>query len=325
MKLDNLNFTGTAVTLRRTELEATSVLKKLNGVYDEHAKLVFLFDVSGSMSCRIADVFTENFSWSPELLGSIRTRAAAAIAEYNRVTLDPVLLLAGSCLSPDEEKLVALGDNDWGPRGERLFNPKDDEDLKQRVVRHDLTGILGVPINWEKHGQKPPTRIEVVKKLAKSEIANRFKKFPDSKVTVIPFGDSAKVLFDGGAPEDLWSELDRLTGCMDGCGGGTNILAAIKKGVETCRANPSTVGVHHFIVVSDGEDGVADSSIESWVPSLKASGVVLDYIHIGDTTQNAGLKAACAALGGEFASVTCEKDFESKFVEAISRKLLPSA
>ena len=59
MKLDSssMDFGGASdIVLRKTESvqTTTSVLKKLSGVYEEHAKLVFCFDVSGSMSERVA-------------------------------------------------------------------------------------------------------------------------------------------------------------------------------------------------------------------------------------------------------------------------------
>ena len=58
------------------------------------------------------------------------------------------------------------------------------------------------------------------------------------------------------------------------------------------------------------------------MPALKTSGVVLDYIHIGDEYVNAGLAAACKALGGEFVTVNSERDFAKKFVDAVQRKML---
>ena len=65
-------------------------------------------------------------------------------------------------------------------------------------------------------------------------------------------------------------------------------------------------------------------AISSWVPNLKASGIVLDYIHIGEEgCANAELRAACVALGGEYCVVNSEREFEAKFVEAVHRKLLP--
>ena len=65
--------------------------------------------------------------------------------------------------------------------------------------------------------------------------------------------------------------------------------------------------------------------LPEWVPVLKASGIVLDYIHIGDAYVNEPLQNACKALGGEFVVVNNELDFTTKFVEAVHRLCLPPA
>jgi hypothetical protein len=336
MKLndDTMDFTGVELTVRRTELEAKSVLQKLGTVYDQHAKLVFLFDVSGSMSSRIAKTYTDQYEWPVEKLTEIRKLVAAATAKANRIMatvpdLNVIDFEEQENLSVMEQELLKLTESTRGPNGELSFAPKDDEDLKERVVTHDLIGMLEIGVNWARHDEQPPTRLDVVKRLAKSEIQARFKKFPKSAVAVIPFGDQSSVMFDEGKPEQLWPALDSLTTCWrnpdtdEYCGGGTCILAAISRAIEVCRVKPSAVGVHHLIVVSDGEDNVY--ALRNWVPNLKASGVVLDYIHIGDRCVNDELVEACKALGGESVTVNSVKDFEKKFVEAIQRRMLPPA
>lgn len=326
MKLDDLTLTGSEITLRRTEeIARTSVLRGLNEQYDEHARLVFMFDVSGSMGGRVAASYTDQYVWTTEKLDEIRRRAHDAVAHWNQLQCDPLAALLGAGLTEEDAELIKLADDQRGPNGSLTLSLADDEEVKARVVRHDLIGLLGVEVDWAKHTEKAPTRIELVKKLAKSELANRFKKFPKSKVTVIPFGDQPKIMFDGGKPDDLWTALESLCLFWQGAGGGTEILAAIGKAVECCRKSPSPVGVHHLILVSDGEDYAADSIIGSWVPNLKASGVVLDYIHIGDRNPNGGMAAACKALGGECVTVNSEREFTEKFVEAVQRKMLPPA
>ena len=312
MKLNsNIDFSGTSdIVLRKTEsvqTTTTSKLTKLGGIYEEHSKLVFLFDVSGSMSSLVSrdkggKSCVDSYTWTPELLAQIRQRVATVAG------MDPMVLLLGG----DSVDVKLAG----------LAVAKDDEELKRLVVELDLIGELGVPVNWAKHNAKPPQRIELVKKLAKSELQARFAKYPDSRVCVIPFGSQPVVAFDDGAADQLWPLLDRLSTCMDGTGGGTDIMRAIRAGVEACRKHPSMVGVHHFIVVSDGEDG-GTREIGGWVPSLKASGIVLDYIHIGDSTVNEELRDACKALGGECVTVNTESEFESRFVEATRRLCLP--
>lgn len=324
MKLDDMNFgaMGSEITLRQTEVERVSVLKKLSGVYDEFAKLVFMFDCSGSMSERVARSYQNQYVWTDTILNDIRARVAKALADF---LSDPTLTMG-----LDEIKLL-----DPSTGGMPTFTPNDEE-LKIRIVQQDLMDYFGIKVDFSKSHATPPRRMDLVKKLAKSELENRFKKFPNSRIAVVPFGSYPATLFDDGKPEDLWPALEKLEINMvvkrpdlgeaeiEMTGGGTDILAAIRRSMDICRAKPSPVGLHHLIIVSDGEDG-SSYTIGSWVPSMKASGIVLDYIHIGCESHNTELAAACKALSGEFVSVNSEKDFETKFVEAVNRPLMLTA
>jgi Mg-chelatase subunit ChlD len=318
MKLNEVattNFGGGAqIAVRNTALQGNG-FKKLTDTYDEHAKLVFIFDVSGSMDARIAKSYTDGWTWPVEKLAEIRAKCTAAAVNINAA------LFGGMPLDPADEALAPMMDTERGPMGELVFSPITDEELKERVVRATLMDHFGIEVNWSRHGSaSAPTRLECVKKLAKQELEKRFAKYPQSQVSVVRFGSFAESLFNDGAAADLWPMLDNL---RSGCGGGTDILAGIRKGMDTCRKAPSQVGVHHFIVVSDGEDGEADRTIGSWVPVLKSSGICLDYIHIGDSGVNTGLEAACKALGGECVVVNSIKDLEAKFIEAVGRLMLP--
>jgi hypothetical protein len=283
----------------------------------EHAKLVFIFDVSGSMDSRIAKSYTDGWTWPVEKLADIRAKCMTAAININATLFGGGLMP----LDPADEALAPMMDTERGPMGELVFSAITDEELKERVVRATLMDHFGIEVNWSRHGSaSAPTRLECVKKLAKQELEKRFAKYPQSQVSMVRFGSFAESLFNDGAAVDLWPVLDNLS---IGCGGGTDILAGIRKGMDTCRKAPSQVGVHHFIVVSDGEDGEADRTIGSWVPTLKASGICLDYIHIGDSGVNTGLEAACKALGGECVVVNSIKDLEAKFIEAVGRLMLP--
>jgi Mg-chelatase subunit ChlD len=318
MKLNEVattNFGGGAqIAVRNTALQGNG-FRKLTDTYDEHAKLVFIFDVSGSMDSRIAKSYTDGWTWPVEALCDIRRKCLAACTKVNNA------LFGGMPLDPADEALAPMMDTERGPMGEFAFSAITDEELEERVVRATLMDHFGIEVNWSRHGSaSAPTRLECVKKLAKQELEKRFAKYPQSQVSVVRFGSHAESLFNDGVAVDLWPVLDNLS---IGCGGGTDILAGIRKGMDTCRKASSQVGVHHFIIVSDGEDGEAGSAIGSWVPTLKASGICLDYIHIGDSGVNTGLEAACKALGGECVVVTSIKDLEAKFIEAVGRLMLP--
>ena len=232
MKLDELtpDFSGMEITVKRTEVVRNSKLQKLSDTYAEHAKLVFIFDVSGSMDSSIS---------------------------------------------------------------------------------YDC-----------KTGESGPGKMDLVKKLARQEIEKRYQKFPGSRVAVIQFGSRAETIFDDGAPDELWPALENLT-AHGHLSYSTDILSGIRKAMEVCRAKPSRIGVHHFIIVGDGQDS-GTYAIDSWLPALKASGVVLDYIHIGsEGSLNEPLQKACVALAGEFVTVDSEEAFEAKFIAAAERLCLP--
>ena len=324
MKLNsviNFNNLESGLTLRKTESLQTngnSVLRKLGDVYSEFAKLVFCFDVSGSMSEKIAadknkKGFADQYLWTPEKFAQIRKEVSEAIA----------VVMSGGDLSWGQQDDIKMIDP-MVPGQPPTFTATDEE-IKIRVIQHDLLGHFNVAIDWSKPHAQPPSRIELVAKLAKQEIEARFAKFPQSSLAVIAFGSGAKVIFDSGTADEVRAVVDRIQVGMDDVNsGGTDIMASIRAGVETCRKHPSSVGLHHFIIVSDGGDG-GTNVLPEWVPVLKQSGIVLDYIHIGDENPNDALKAACVALGGECVVVNTEKDFETKFVEAVHRLCLPPA
>ena len=315
MNLNNLKYSGTAeLTVRKTEVATTRTpMSKLSDHYDAKAKLVFLFDVSGSMGTRIAETYTDQYIWSPELLADIRARVSAA----TQLVMTPMGML------PEDEHLTKLFDRDPSDPNKLIptFTPKDDEDLKERIVRADLIAQLGIQVDFTKPHHVPPTRLDVVRRLAKSEIHNRLQKYPDSHIAMIAFASTAETRVNDGKEDELMQKVDDL---RTGLGVGTDIMNGLREALEACRQSPSQVGIHHLIVVTDGEDR-GTYRITEWLPVLKASGVVLDYIHIGDSSVNQSIADACKALGGESVVVNDAKDLETKFIAAVGRKMLPAA
>jgi len=312
MKLDNLGFTGGEMVLRDPKPKTETTLEKLQNSYDEFAKLIFIFDISGSMITKLAGRFAEQYLWNDSDMARIRMAFASVINKVNAAlaaNIEPKTLL-----DSEEQKIFSClirKENGWGI--------PDDDELKSRVIEKGLAATFWLSLN-PKCAHPVPSRLDVVKRLSTQEIKRRYEKYPKSSVAVILFASSTQVLFHDGNLDELYIAL---MGLKEGLGGGTRILEGIRTGMEVCRNSPSKVGIHHFIIVSDGEDGECEKEIGSWVPALRASGIVLDYIHIGDHHTNASLMKASVELGGTACVVEKEEDIETKFVEAVQRKMLP--
>lgn len=335
MKLDQTMNLGTGLVLRKTAVQQNADFKKISDTYSEHAKLVFLFDVSGSMNSRITRdksgaTYTDEFLW-PDL-NDIKKRVEAVRANLGCDVGNDEDDTTSAALDPESLSIAQLLDPFTG-----LPKYTTDDELKEQIIKNSLMSIFNVLPDFTKKHQEPPTRIGIVKKLAKQEINARFAKFPNSRIAVIPFSGIAAPLFDDGKQEDIDAAIEKLDVNLriehknkDGIvskvtymDGGTDILAAIHEGMDVCRRAPSAVGIHHLIVVTDGGAGVWQ--IVDWIDNMKASGIVLDYIHIGDETPNKDLVDACKALGGDCVSVNTEKDLKEKFMAAVSRPMLPPA
>ncbi len=314
INLSNVKLTGTELT-RRTVEEGPKV-RSLGDIYDEHAKLVFLFDVSISMNWQITSKgYVETYLW-PADMSAIRKQIEDAAVAFAAA----VDFMSGTGVPPAgfvESPVAKVFFGHLDTEGKLSIS---DDDLKAELVRHDFLSTFGVAIDWTKHSETVPKRIDLVKRLAKVEMEKRIKRYPKGGMAVITYNEQSNIVFNDGTEAELWQALKALEPS-----GGTDTLTAIRTGMEVCREKPSKVGVHHFILVTDGEDGTVDYTIPKWVPAMKASGIVLDYIHIGDRVFNAGLQQACKETGGEYVVCNSEKAFEEKFVAAVSRKLLPSA
>ncbi len=339
MKLDStsMTFGGSALTVRKTAVDAPKA-KTMSDAYAEHSKIVFLFDVSGSMDDKVVydrngSSYADQFAFTPERLTEIGEACARAV---NKAMAAEIAAMNGGSEDPGYDDFESLcsqlcRESLW----DAPVVPTEDQ-IKERIIRRGKADEFGIPPAVGAN-QQPLSRIDIVKKLAKAEIVSRFRKYPKARVAVIAFGGNATVLFDDGdgdAAEAAVAKLDtKGMDVFDKSGqrvdsvdhGDTKILKAVQAGMDVCRLNPSAVGVHHFILVTDGGDGDANCSMPAWVPNLKASGVVIDYIHIGDRCSNDGIRAACVATGGEFVVCNTEKDISEKFTLAAARLCLPPA
>jgi hypothetical protein len=310
MKLENLKVTGALVPVAKT-IQAKETLAQR---YERGTKLVFLFDCSSSMGERISKGFTDRFVFAGGFLDRVKTEARHA---FTAVTADPL----GAMMNPLEMALAGLLEyDDTGTMG---F--PEDEKLKEAVCRHDvlishfMSGDPKLKVNWQLDSTNVQlsTRMTIVKQLARIEVDRRLAKYPDALLAVIPFDSYARTVFNEGTPEQLHGVIEGLSAF-----GGTSFLRALNAAMDACREKPSPVGIHHFVMVGDGEDHFPD--FPKWIPTLKTSGVVFDYIHIGDGAPNCYFQEVCKATGGECVVVNCESDLRKKFEHASNRKCLPA-
>ncbi len=96
MKLNDMNITGSQAMTVRPQEQGVSILAKLQNSYDEHAKLVFMFDVSGSMCNTISASYTDQYLWPPEVMARVQTRIAEVLRKVNALQkADPLSVLLG--------------------------------------------------------------------------------------------------------------------------------------------------------------------------------------------------------------------------------------
>jgi len=224
-------------------------------------------------------------------------------------------------LSDDQIRMVRMVlDN-----GPDVLTRKPMDVAKNTIIKNDWVGKYNLSVDWSKHRQKPPRKIDLVKKMAKQEIVRRLKKYPEADLVVFQFDTYPTMILDSKEMEvstslEIETSVEASIETMEP-GGGTSILRAIAAAVQAVNKRQSPVFAHHVIVVSDGEDDV--SPLRGWLDVFKEGGIVLDYIHIGNSyEENETLKQVCKATGGSFVVVTNEKEFEDRFVEAARRRLL---
>lgn len=253
-----------------------------------------MLDASSSMSQRlVGDDDVEHYFWTPEVMHRIE---------------------------------VLKRENEYFAE---LVQGLDEAAMKRKIVAdQQIVYQLGVPLNFLRGDQRKPimTKMELVKYMAQDIIQTRIEKYPDAAVEVIRFESRAQLIWRSQTPSAMGSALDNIE-----ASGGTSFVNAIRLGFDVSCQRPSKVGIHYFILVSDGEDWEAGVlTTDAWVKAFKDGGIVFDFIWIaykGANPENTSgvceCKKLCELTGGEFSVVTTPWEFKQKFIEASSRKMLP--
>lgn len=279
----------------------------LADMYDRYKKLIYLFDISWSMSDGMAlEDHVRSYKWTKEKLDEFR-EAIRAVME----TVD----------DDDEE-------GDILDQEEDVFNfdLKDDEALKRAILEHNWQRDFGIQLEKDESFKSPTiSKMTAVKNAAKEFVTARFNKYPDANVLVYAFDTSVEARTKGFGRDIVLAAVDGLNPS-----GGTNITPAVKAAVAECRSRPSQLGANHIVLVSDGMDYQA-VKVEELLPEMKQRNIVFDFIFVvGSDTMGPSdmhvinvLEKVCKETGGEFTTVRTVKDFQVKFLQASSRLCLP--
>lgn len=309
----------------KTAMPALS--RSVSDLYQEGQKLIYLLDRSSSM-CEPISGHRGSVDWQkavPVIKAALLETFGKMLQIEAGATSDVV-----SFTRRDERLADLIGQME---RGTELRKTNEDGTavldldsmepmmLAKVAELHGVQYFMELPRPDEAYDFTP--KMDVLKKASKSMVEERRSKYPEANIEVIFFNTEIRhgqnLTTDG-----LVRDIQKTEAA-----GGTRILTAIKYALEVCHARPSSVNLHHIVLVSDGEDGSA-LDVPDLVPQMKKMGVVLDFIFMGqavnvDDPCVAALKRASEATGGTFTIVGTAKDFEEKFIQASTRALLPPA
>lgn len=300
--LDEVGIVPTGIKNEHKEeyAQMPSVGTALADSFDRYTKLIYLFDVSGSMMYAIDPVLAgERFLWSDEELKAVREHMQKDLAD----------------------------DEPWQERYD--FPDTDVAAMKSYAVEYGVLRDMNLSLPANPAAPKQArSKLEAVKDAAKGFVRERFAKYPDAQVVVMKFSDEAKEVTRGAGLESVLFAIDKLE-----TEGSTEITDAVIKAVDLCQRRPSKVGMHHIVLVSDGFDSAA-VQVRGQLPRMKDLNIVFDFIFMAGKSQYdlkedsevvKVLKSVCDATGGEFTRIDTEKDFKQKFLQASARKCLPPA
>jgi hypothetical protein len=303
-------------------------------IYDQFLKRVYMFDISGSMNVPVVGSETiEMFDWRDSTLGAITERIEEAKAKETRLNEwvmehqddedeDAPDLPSYMELSPLESVLCAAPDNlpSHLQTEEELLDAQ--RRLKEFIIERHLVLDLGIS---PKLGCKLETRMQLVQTVALKLIQDRYDKYPNADVAAIAFDTRATVL-EAQPKEKLFEEIRNLHQRM---GGGTSIDAAFDAAFALIKSQPSAMQMNHIVIVTDAEDQCSVYINDTARKRCAQFKITVDFIHVtkpfGDFDADTvdALVNLCKETNGEYTKVTTKAEFETKFIAAGTRLLLP--
>lgn len=333
--------------------------KSLDDVFDKYMKLVYLFDVSGSMYEGIpSDTIDKMYVWTPEILAEFRSRLIKEATEstnfkYNLERAKQVLKEQAieemreesddedseeekSSDEPSDSVIEELAINlhaGFEVNSDHYLKLAIHSDLKNRAAFRDIN-LMKLFVEAD-----TKTKLVAMKDAAVEFVTKRFNKYPEADVVVFKFDDHPTKIAESVPKGPTLAAIQAMGG-----GGGTDIYTAMARGVQTCKKMQSPVKAHHIVLVTDGEDFSA-RNVPQLLPEMKKLNIVVDFIYMKSiaaeqadlismlfgTRQeraNANIEALIKVskeTGGEFVTVTNAAEFKEKFLAASSRLCLPPA
>lgn len=314
----------------------------LESLYDKNQVLVYLVDISSSMTNRVAGVEqVSHFVWTDEAMEAIRLNAEDNLLFGETVTATGVSL--ESVTATEEVKLRWARISELMVRDDNLLSfPKDEESLMQvkmevlRLALHseyqnpsEPSRVVLTP-DFTKMRKDLPSRLDLVKELAGEMIESRFNKYPNADIRVFAFREWP-IQLPGHSKDEVLAAIRNLI-----ASGGTNIMAGIAEVLRSLKHAPSKLNMHHIVLVTDAEDAGTINDIGDDLQTFKDFGIVLDFLHFTQPSHHAdgfhgygydaseAIRKLCEATGGEYVKVSTADEFRSRFMIASQRLCLPA-
>lgn len=282
--------------------------QSMGDIYDRFSKLIYLVDTSGSMGQGIDSGDSAELDWTQDWLDRCKQELVDQLDDGELI------------INPDSGVDLTVSE----------ANKLSVEMLKQIYIDSMIAMDLQVPekkiVKYISHlNPSYLSKMQSLKKAARDFVSKKFKKNPDSRVLVYSFEMTPRLLSNGASEDDVIKAINSLEPS-----GGTNIFSAVRGAVNDCGKMRSDIGANHIVLVSDGcDDGAIQ--VQNLLDEMREQRVVFDFIFMKGrddhfTESNpiiVSLIKVCEMTGGQFTIVETAKDFETKFLQASSRKCLP--
>ena len=179
-------------------------------------------------------------------------------------------------------------------------------------------------LNKTRQSQK---KIDLLKEVVGANMDEKIAKYGDSVfLQIFEFG--------GDVSEFTADTLFKLKNRMQEQGawhGDTNIPGALNHGIQVCEQNPSPVGTHQVLMVTDALDWRAVNADTEFLPRCKQHNIIVDVIWIrsgfssGGDEVVAALRRLCEGTGGKFVEASTIEDVRRGFIAGANRLCLPPA